>query len=82
MVACVTTLLKGLSEIRVFGKSAFVTKEFNEKVQDFMKNSILVPALDSWYMNHVNFLNVFLVLVPGFILMGYFMYYTENSFPI
>ena len=76
------SLLKNLSEIRVLEKQKFMWKDYIETNTDHNKNTILNSGLDAWYQNRINFINVFLVLVPGFAIISYFVVRRSSTFPL
>ena len=82
MISSLFSLLKGLSEIRLLEKQKFVFDEFLLKTEDNLKNNILAVALDNWYTIHINFINVFLIQLPGFCIIAYFIYLSESPLPI
>jgi ATP-binding cassette subfamily C (CFTR/MRP) protein 1 len=82
VAACVTTLLRGAPEIRVLHRLPLVKDEFMVKVETTFQNSILLAALDAWYMNHVNILNVMLIQIPGFLILSYYLFFAEGQYPI
>lgn len=82
VMSCVGALIRGNPEIRVLQKEKFVKDEYVEKVELVMKNSLLIAGLDHWYMNIVNICNVFLIQLPGFLIINYFIYFSGEAYPL
>jgi ATP-binding cassette subfamily C (CFTR/MRP) protein 1 len=82
VMTCVTGILRGAPEIRVMHKIPFVTKEFTQKIEDFQKNSLLICGLDYWYMNQINILNILFIQIPGFAIIFYSLYVSNQPYPI
>lgn len=82
VMTCVTGLLRGAPEIRVMHKIPFVKNEFVGKLEDLQKNSLLVCGLDYWYMNQINILNILFIQIPGFLIIFYSLYVSNQPYPI
>lgn len=82
IMTCVTGLLRGAPEIRVMHKVPFVREEFVEKLEDCQKNSLLICGLDYWYMNQINILNILFIQIPGFAIIFYSLYVSNEPYSI
>jgi ABC-type multidrug transport system fused ATPase/permease subunit len=79
MMTCVAGLVRGAPEIRILKKQRYVTEEFIDRLEDNIKNNILMYGLDAWYMNQINICNVFLIQIPGFLIISYFLFMQEGA---
>lgn len=82
IMTCVTGLLKGGPEIRVLEKQSFVKEEYLRKLEDLQKNTLLITGLDQWYMTIVNTINIFLIQLPGFVVIYYVVLFSTGTFPL
>jgi len=78
----IQAMIRGAPEIRVLKKLSYVRAEFMDKFEVIQQNGLLKNALDAWYLNNINILNVFLIQVPGFMVLSYSLFIAKGELSV
>lgn len=70
--------VRGLPSVRGMKLQKYLKDKMRFLINENLKNSILTYALDSWFGIRISFLNLFLIQVPCYALIVYFLKYSDK----
>lgn len=71
MAHLTSEVLRGLPEIRAMKLKNYVNDEMRFLINENLKNSVMVFALNAWFQLRVAFLNILVIQAPAFIYLSY-----------